>query len=294
MNMHCLRPVCAAFCVAALLTFSGCPSLSPGIGYTRNITYGEGYVTSTRGQGHVLTDLKLDIIVLSAPARTARPAVLMIHGGSFEGGSRSNENLVDLADALAVAGYACFLMDYRLMGDGPPAPPPYSEDELKTAAHAALVDTKAALRFIRENAGVYDIDPSRIAVLGESAGAIAALGAGLSDPTDFTSDGDAFPIPEGNYPGRDFKPAAILDLWGTAAEFEEEFDAGDPPVFIAHGVLDLVIPATEAALLASWCDGAGIPFELYPFFFEGHGAWDGVFDGKTLPELVIRFLDAWV
>lgn len=61
--------------------------------------------------------------------------------------------------ALAAAGFVVAAAEYRTVPDTFPAP---------------VIDGKAAVRYLREHAAEYGIDPSRIGVLGDSAGGYMA------------------------------------------------------------------------------------------------------------------------
>src|SRR5271154_705244 len=82
------------------------------------------------------------------------PAVLCIHGGGFRAGSRQGYDA--LCVKLAEQGYVAVTASYRL------AP--------KYQFPAAVHDVKAAIRWLRANAGKYKIDPEHIGVTGDSAG----------------------------------------------------------------------------------------------------------------------------
>lgn len=82
------------------------------------------------------------------------PAILLIHGGGWQ--KRQIEADKPLAERLALRGYVVAQVAYRLSTDA--------------KYPAALHDCKAALRFMRANAGKYQIDPKRIGVMGGSAG----------------------------------------------------------------------------------------------------------------------------
>lgn len=292
-------PIIALFSAAFL---SGCPPLlSPGVLRTQNLVYGKGNVESKTEAGiYMLADLHYDLIEKEG-TEEERPAVLMIHGGSFEEGSKEDENLVRQADALALAGYACFLIDCRLKGDHPPAPVEWAPDsnsplfealDLREAMHASFVDAKVALRYIRANAAALRVDPERIAVWGESAGAFAALAAGLTGDDLFTSDGPGFTVPVENNPGTSSRPSAIIDCWGSAAAVIDEFDPSDPPVMIFHGALDFTVgialgPALD---IRDACVENGIPVAYYPISGQEHGAWEGLFEDKSLATLTVEFL----
>lgn len=286
--------------VAALMT--GCPGpLSPGVIRTVDLTYGKGNVEIAGESGtYQLVDLKYDLVELEGTEEN-RPAVVMIHGGSFESGTKADEELLVQANALALAGYACFLIDYRLKGDNPPAPADWEPDasgflfdalELRSAMHASFVDAKTALRYVRANAAALRVDPNRIVVWGESAGAFAALAAGLTGDNLFSSDGPGFPVPAENNPGVSTQTQAIIDCWGSASPVINAFDSSDPPVMIFHGTNDFTVglslaPAIE---IRDACNEKGIPVAYYPISGEGHGAWEGEFDGKDLATLTVEFL----
>lgn len=82
------------------------------------------------------------------------PAVIIMHGGGWEAGDKVTY-VSPVFEPLARAGFAWFSIDYRLT--------PYVRipDQLK--------DLRAAIRFVREHAPWFHVDPARIAILGESA-----------------------------------------------------------------------------------------------------------------------------
>lgn len=98
-----------------------------------------------------------------------RPVILLVHGGAWRGGDKSN--FVGDGMALAALGYVAFSVNYRLT---PQYPYP-----------AAVNDVQAAVRWVRAPAQVerYAIDPKRIGAIGASAGGhlvgmLATLGSG--------------------------------------------------------------------------------------------------------------------
>jgi len=107
-------------------------------------------------------DLKLDLIL---PRDTTAPAPLLIyiHGGGWVQGSKEGSDLALLP--WIEQGWAVANVGYRL---GPVAQAP-----------AAVEDCRCALRFLRENAATYKIDPARIVVTGHSAGGHLSLTTGM-------------------------------------------------------------------------------------------------------------------
>lgn len=259
---------------------------------TRNLRYGVGLAQVPGGSGLTLKPLHYDRVSPRAKAAGPRPAVVLIHGGGFTGGGKENKRLGELARALARRGHVCYLMNYRLAGDAPPAPAPFDADPLTRAAHAAAVDAKTMLRHVRANAARDGVDPARIALLGESAGAITALAAGISTPEAFASDGPGFPCPAENHCGDTAPPAAIVNLWGTADQFLDYFDPGDPPIMTVHGAKDFTVGISllPAENIRAECEEHGIPHWYYPVQDAGHGAWEMTAEGMDLTGLVAAFL----
>ncbi len=104
---------------------------------------------------------KLDVYqpASSSPGKLL-PAVVWIHGGGWSGGTKNEPRAQNICGILARAGYVALSVDYRL-GEG--------------AWPTNLFDCKNAVRFLRANAARYQVDPSRIAVAGGSAGGHLAL-----------------------------------------------------------------------------------------------------------------------
>lgn len=301
MRALCIRHLEIGLSLTLLLFVAmGCPTLSPNVTRTRDLVYGLGYVKdNTADSGYRLQELYFDLLEPTDVPASNRPAVLMIHGGSFQGGSKADEDLVNIADGLASEGYVCFLIDYRVDSDDPPpvdswnpeAQAPKDIDIPSLAAvRAAFVDAKTAMRHIRANADTYGIDPNRIAIWGESAGAFAALAAGLTEPAEFSNDGEDFPVPSENNPGVNPKPSLIVECWGSAAFTPDAFDPDDPPIMIFHGTYDATVPVLYALNIESKCEEQNIPHRTYLISGEGHGCWDCEYDGKDLTTLTLDFL----
>jgi len=294
-----LPVACSAVLFIALLLCAGCPQefqFSPNVAYVTGLVYGFGYVTATKADvEYELQPLYFDLVAPNDRPGSAKPAVVMIHGGGFDGGSRADEDLLYVADRLASQGYVCFLTDYRLLGDGPPPSYDFPKFDFPSpsAARAAIVDAKTAMRYVRENAAQYEVDPQRIGLFGESAGAVAALAAGLSEPEEFADDGPGFPAPAENNPGVNPVPQAIIDCWGSADFFIDVFDAADPPILIWHGTNDSQPGTFFTSALAIWlkCEELGIPCRFCPLLGEDHGAWDAEYGGLDLSDTILDFLD---
>jgi len=109
-------------------------------------------------------NLQLDVYLPTASSAANGASVIVVHGGSWSGGTRSD--FPQWNRWLAAQGYTVFDIDYRL------APQP----NYSTAAG----DVKCAVRWVKNHAAEFKIAPERIALLGRSAGAHLALLAAYS------------------------------------------------------------------------------------------------------------------
>jgi acetyl esterase/lipase len=98
-----------------------------------------------------------------------RPVIIFLFGGGFVTGSRTEASMLRLCEAFARRGFVTATADYRLGMN-------LSDPELaKRAVYRGIQDSRSAVRFFRNNAAAYGVDPNQIFVAGHSAGAFAAL-----------------------------------------------------------------------------------------------------------------------
>jgi acetyl esterase/lipase len=103
------------------------------------------------------------------------PVLVAVHGGGWQVGSR--KIYAQWGPYLAKHGVAVFSIEYRLMKPG-----------VKTYP-GAVYDTKAAIQYVRANAASLGVDPERISLVGDSAGAhLAALVALAGEEPQFSSE----------------------------------------------------------------------------------------------------------
>lgn len=93
-------------------------------------------------------------------SKEAKPAVIIIHGGGWKSGDKSQ--MESMAIEIASKGYSCFAIEYRLSAEA--------------KYPAAIFDVKSAIQFIKDNAAKFNVDATRVAILGcSSGGQMAAL-----------------------------------------------------------------------------------------------------------------------
>ena len=299
-----LQRTIVLICLTAIgpLLLSGCPDrlIPANVDFIGSVVYARGYVAENPGaprdeHTYVLKDLLMDVLIPS-DTPPGRPVFLVMHSGGFTGGSRDRKDLVRYAGQVASEGYVCFLIDYRLQGEAPPAPDGWDSLPLTATVHAAAVDARAAIRYIQAHADTYDVDTSRIVAGGASAGSVTAFNIGMYDLDTFLNDGPGLPVPPENNAGYDMPVSAVIDLWGGGLLAAEAFDANDPPVMMAHGTLDFTagVSFVESLITLDALNDAGIPVVYHLLPGEGHQAWDATVDGKDLAELTLEFLEEYL
>lgn len=203
-------------------------------------------------------------------AGAPRPLVIYVHGGGWVGGhTRAAGALADFPKvlaSLAAEGFVVASVEYRLSGEA--------------RFPAQLDDVRAAIRFLKTNAGKFGADSSRVAIWGGSAGghlaALAALSCGAPSL-------DAKPQPAGSecvqaaaiwYGIFDFAPiiaqGAPLALMGCADATScpadriraisplTYLDPSDPPFLLIHGDNDHTVSVTQSTDAYAKMKAAGL------------------------------------
>jgi acetyl esterase/lipase len=113
------------------------------------------------GQGprdRAVTHTRKPTLTVFRPAKPNGAAVVLMPGGGYERVVVDKEGF-ETARWLADRGYTCFVLLYRLPGDGWGAGP-----------DAPLQDAQRAVRLVRSRAAAIGFNPARVAIMGFSAG----------------------------------------------------------------------------------------------------------------------------
>jgi acetyl esterase/lipase len=238
------------------------------------------------------------------------PAIVHLHGGGWAVGSRRRFGrafrswIPTPQELLAQAGFAVASVDYRLSGEA--------------VFPAQLHDAKAAVRWLRANALILQVDPGRIVAWGESAGGQLALMLGLTGkrPDLAGAVGDAL--------GESSDVCAVVDWYGvtdfsaldgdrlTAGSFESRLLGGPlreradlaslaspvthvhadaPPIHIHHGDADTVVSYGQSELLVRALRNVGCEVELITHPGGDH-FWTGVSDIAAIFNASLAFARA--
>lgn len=181
------------------------------------------------------------------------PVIVFFYGGSWNSGTRTGYDFA--GRALAAQGFITVVPDYRIVPE--------------VRYPAFVEDSAAALRWVTANIGDYGGDPSRIVVMGHSAGAYNAamiaiddrwLGeeragirgfVGLAGPFDFLPlDSDSTRAAFGQWPDL---PETQPVSWAGA---------GDIPSLLLTGDLDTTVKPRNSEALAAALSNAGVEAEM--------------------------------
>jgi alpha-L-fucosidase 2 len=238
--------------------------------------------------------LRLDAGVPEGPGPF--PAVILVHGGAWNAGDKSGGPskgyMAPMQEPLTRGGFAWFSINYRL------AP--------KHRYPADVEDVETAIRWVKAHAAEYRVDPRRIALSGESAGA-HLIAMAVVRATEATRVAAVVPF-YGPFnllgraqPGRPLAPN-MVDLFGLKvmdAQAERMLhDAspvyfvkpGLPPFLLVHGTADSKVPYRQSTDLQAALRKAGVPCELLAVGGGDHGMLSWAKLGSGYQDKVVAWL----
>ncbi|MDQ8195340.1 alpha/beta hydrolase [Coraliomargarita sp. SDUM461004] len=236
------------------------------------------------------------------------PAVLLIHGGGWRLLDKASEREVSIAHDLAKAGFVVFSINYLLnVGD---TQEDGSFQLTKLAWPTNLYDCKTGLRFIRKFSSQYNVDPNRIAVMGASAGAHLAMMLGstvsneeLNQSGLYTDESNAVSCVVNLYGDYDIRGRKVSPFEGATPEEtkanEREaspvtwIDSNMPPMLIAHGARDEIIPVERSRLLVQHLKKLNLNYLYLELSKDGH-SFDFHPQTLDLATIVIQFLNQYL
>jgi len=276
------------------------PTVAKSVSWTVNVPYVTGGGLEQQLDLYIPTD------------RHGEPLVVFVHGGGFDHGDKAGDSINPSNLQWLWQGYAMASVNYRLLQHA--------------LWPAQIEDCKAAIRWLKAHANDYGYSPSKIAVVGESAGAhlVAMIGTtsgkklfDVGDNLDQTSDVtcvvDLFgPVDVTRLPGLAAK------LLGPDNNDNQEMrrnaspityvHEGQPPILVVQGTDDKLVPYEQAELFADAMDKVHAPYHFHtvvggghnPFFglntnpktgwFDAGGGGIGLFEDPAVEPMIIEFL----
>lgn len=214
----------------------------------QTVKFGEG----ENADGN-MQELFMDIYTPYGDTSSLRPVLIFAFGGGFIQGSRNESYVKLVCERYAKAGYVTAGIDYRIGFDplgvllGP-------NRELMRTFFRAMQDMRGSIQWFRAHADIMGntlrIDTNNIISGGASAGGIAACMVAYCDKsTEFGEIGDTsaiaglggFYASSGLYPSYSWESAGIVNIAGAIVN-TDWIEAGDPPIFNAHGDQDITVP----------------------------------------------------
>jgi acetyl esterase/lipase len=222
------------------------------------------------------TDVPAVTVYLPRTVAPNTPAVIVCPGGSYRALASNHEGR-QVASYLNSLGVAAFVLRYRL---GPRYHHPIE-----------LGDAQRAIRLLRSHAADWRLDPSRIGIVGFSAGGHLAMTAstkfdgGAADAADVVDRANSrpdfavlgYPVismveewthkgSRTNLLGDNFDPELAKSLSGERAVTKDT-----PPTFIFQTTEDATVPAENAVHYYLALRKAGVPAEMHVFEKGAHG-----------------------
>lgn len=214
------------------------------------------------------------------------PVVMFIHGGGWKGGDK-RAGIPQLIPLVETGQYAVISIGYRL--------------STEAIWPAQIHDCKAAIRWIRANAGKYNLDADHIGVMGPSAGGhlsamlgtsgdVKSLEGNLGKHSEVSSrvacvvdwfGPSDLPAMNNGVPRREAADSAMSGLLG--GKVEDKMDLAreaspvtyvtkdDSPFLIIHGTEDRLVPVDQSRRLHAKLKETGVDSMLIEVEGGGHG-----------------------
>lgn len=229
---------------------------------------------------------KLDLYLPRQPQADLLPVILNIHGGAFQAGDKSG-GMDKVLPLVASGKFAAVSINYRLSG--------------QAIWPAQLQDCEAAVGWIREQGLTRHLDPTRIGVIGHTAGGTLAALLGVGGPdgnvgvscvVDISGPSDFVQLPQdgSKQDHASAKSPAGKLFGGPLSAHSEEAAQASPinwvapdatPFLILHGDQDPIVPQIQSRRFYKRLQTAGVEAYFVNVRNGGHG-------GFTNPEVTRR------
>lgn len=232
------------------------------------------------------------------------PIVLFLHGGSWISGDKSIMRRYQVQ--ITQAGFGYVSMNYRFITSG--------------ASYLDMLnDVRSAIQFLKQSASDFNIDPTKMAIVGESAGAHLAMlyayrntspipiqfAMGLVPPVDFTDPGYL------TFGDSNFQLFLANALMGTSLSgpsdivengYPESWIDASPithlekaiPTLIGYAGQDELIPLSNMERFIVESNELNAPIETIFFENSGHGLENDPIQMNTLLSTFFQYLNRFL
>lgn len=212
--------------------------------------------------------LKMDVYHSYDSKLAKKAAIILVHGGGFGSGDKSQSLYVKMAHEIAKTGYYAFSVNYRL----------------NMGKDTAITDVLKAVEWIKENSAKLSIDKKKIFIAGDSAGGAIAVNVAYNEP-------------------EQTKLAGCIDLWGGLNPvkpsyphnppwdqpiYSQPLSLNVPPTCIIHGTIDTVVPIQTSKDLSEELTSIGVYNELH--ILEGAKHYPETYAEQFIP-IMLKFVD---
>lgn len=218
---------------------------------------------------------KMDIYLPEGRTTSNTKALILIHGGAWMSGDKSEMTGTVNSLKATLPDYAFFNINYRLA---------YSGGNLWPTQ---LDDVNAAVSFIISHADHYKFNSNKMAIGGASAGAhLALLKAYNSNNSNIKAVIDMFGPTDMKdlYNSSTSNTQFVLSFFmsGTPTSNAAAYNSASPlflvnssavPTIILHGTADNIVPIHQSDSLNNRLSIAGVAKEYYQYPGEVHGVW---------------------
>jgi acetyl esterase/lipase len=248
------------------------------------------------GRGASITKVSVPTLTVYQPAKGKAngTAVIICPGGGYSGLAIGHEGY-PVAARFAAMGVTAFVLKYRLPSD----------EIMVDRSIGPLQDVEQAIYTLRRDAEKWGINPSKIGIMGFSAGGHLASSLtvhykdikienaeGLSLRPDFS----ILIYPVISFTESEHKGSA-RNLAGTDSKLLEYFsndkyvNAETPPTFLIHANDDKTVPVQNSILFNQALVKANVKAEMHIYQAGGHGFG---LNNKTTTEDWFKSLGAWM
>ncbi len=240
--------------------------------------------------------LLLDYYTVPTDTFKMKPTIVLVHGGGFTAGQRNGGDEKGLSKYLAKLGFNVASIDYRLSRKGKSFGCDCAASIKMNTYTEAVADLSKAINYLTKGAKPFQVDSSKIFLIGSSAGAETVLNF-LFMRYDYRF--KDLPYPDATILG-------AISLSGAVVDENNIYAGNKVPLLFFHGVKDSVVPyGTNAHRNCATTDigylnlngPKSIAERLsdldgnYKVYHNAEGGHEWASLGFDFPELISQFLE---